>query len=191
MRLHEEYIHRYALKIPVIQYDERSVVFLRSKSTPLTWRVLSIHWHPEESHPGYYEMSLRSPQHDGFTRNPFNQCMRNCVLYWDQYEKKVLSVAAELKREFIAVSKQEHYFTAWQFLLFIFDSALAHVMGRDFYIWVERCLSPGFSFADRTICLDNSIKAVKEFPDVYEFWRYEIAPLGGTHSQWLEDIING
>lgn len=191
MRLHEEYILRYGLQVPIIQYDRHSVVLLHSKIRPVCGRLLILEWHPGDNHPGYYEFHYQTPVHDSLGRSIFKSCLRTSPVYWDQYELKLLSLLSEIREAFVVVPEREDVLAVWQMFLYVCDSFFAKKMEQDFFTLVEHSLSSEFDLEHRMHCFNIALDLVRHrYSPAFEVWKYEIMPLAETHSRWLEKLIN-
>ena len=120
MHLHEEYIKRHKLKLPLIRYDSKSAVILRSKEEPVFWRIIDITWTPCHWHPGKFIIKTLAPHHD----NPrMVRIFPTKEIYWDQYEDQVLALR-DLRLDFCAVTKTESPLAAWYVFLLMYDTYL-------------------------------------------------------------------
>lgn len=190
MRLHREYLLRHKLDVPVVQYDQRSLVFLSSKHSPATWRVITFVWRHVEHHPGFFEYSCLTPIHNGIRNRELFRDSSATPVYWDHYEEKVLSVVEEMRRDFVAVPSEEHFFAAWKMFLLTCDFTLACRMMSDFLALVEGSIRPDCDALERLNKQQQAEVVLKErLSEVYDIWKYHFVPLTSLHSKWLEELF--
>lgn len=203
MRLHAEYIQRNQLEMPIVQYDQHSVLFLSSTYTPIRWKVWSCQWRNVDHHPGFFEFSCLTPIHNGVLPMEFSpqgvhrdECFnakRAMAWYWDQYEENILEIIQEARRQdFVAVSQDDHFFAAWKMFLLICDYALTHGTCTEFLSLVEESVCSSLSRVERLArqcVMENMIR--ESVPEAYRVWKHQFGPLVAVHSQWLEKLVNG
>lgn len=188
MRLHEEYIKRHGLDIPVVQYERRSTIFLRShQRESIEWRILAIQWIHVNRHPGYFEMSYVVPVHDGWREDLFRHIFRPKILYWDEYEATISKLVAEIVQDkFEAISNKDHVFALWQMFLYMHDSLIARHMPPEFYELVEDSVA-----CSSSVSYEKAVDMLWEkIPNLYNTLKSQVLPLAAIHSQWLENLIN-
>lgn len=191
--LHQEYIERHKLAVPVVLYNARSTAFIRSKNEPYTWRVLVLAWRDVSRHPGFFEVSYNEAIHDGF--NNSSGLIReighvNC--YWDVYEDYILRLAESIRASgFIAPPIAEQTLAAWGFFLYMFDSWLAATMDSNFFWLVEYTLRQDVSLNARLKAFHVAKKQLAAIPEISKLLLYQILPLARSSSDWLVNLING
>lgn len=189
MQLHEEYIRRHRLAVPVVRADARSTVFLRSVTSPYDWKILIIRWMPCESHPGHYCIRVFSPVHNGY-RTHMLTCSVDQMVFWDNYEPFVLDFVKSCRPEFSAVPSEESILAAWQMFLLIFDSKLV-LMGQEFLTLVSRSIAPNLSIEERSTAVVAAKAQLRLLlPEVSEHLHHQIFPLADFYSDWLVRLIN-
>jgi len=191
MRLHEEYISRHHLEVPVVRYDSRSSIFLKTKQSPCAWRVLSIQWREGGHHPGFFEVNYMMPKHNGYQSGDLLLNVLYPVnLYWEEYEQGILDLVADIRSDYVAVLEEESLSAAWQMFLVMHDTLFAH-FSHGFFADVERSTSTDLDVDERRRAFKTAEKHVDLVaPRTYESWKYQVAPLANLHSKWLEDLIN-
>lgn len=129
MYLHEEYIKRHNLEVPLVRYSEYVNLFLRTKD--FKWQVLSGEWREDDRHPGKYFFRWLRPKHNSYTeREWFEDIADFDPIYWDQYEdfiyKWIRSSRFTRQSGFYAVEDEpEVSLTAWEIFLYTHDGWLA------------------------------------------------------------------
>lgn len=196
MRLHEEYIHRHQLNVPVIRYDHKGSVFLRTKNFPYCWGVLGISWYQGRNAPGNFVISYQTVKHDNFMDRffvPVPMWKENEHVLWDDYESRMLSIAKSTKNQgWEAVSEQERTMALWQMFLLVYDSWIANWAGQDeeFYTLVEKSIRPDLDFNTRETAFRSARRRISTHPEIAYFLTERLFPLAQGHSKWLEDLIN-
>jgi hypothetical protein len=191
MKLHEEYIRRHKLNIPVIRFDNRSSLFLKTKDAPFAWSIFNIIWRSQSGRPGFYEFVRMEPLHNG--QGAFNCKDKHNYVYWEQYEFEVEKVISEYRNDgYYSVSSKNRSLMAWEMFLYMYDGWLAKKMDSKFYQQVELSTF-GTDFNEKS----NAYRvAVKMLDDCYgsqellDMLNYQIRPMINGHSQWLEDLVN-
>ena len=158
MRLHEEYIHRHKLDVPVVRYDSASQVVLRSKGRPLQWRIITCEWRTHGYHPGYFEVCCKSPVRNGYYKeNTLKDVILPKNLHWDEYETGILSIIDRIKDSFEAVSEKESAMSAWHIFLFIYDTWFANNMNSDFMGCASESVDLDLDFLSRQAAYKKSL----------------------------------
>jgi hypothetical protein len=199
MNLHEEYILRNKLNVPIVQYDSSSCVLLKSKSSPYTWLVLRIAWRDVANHPGYYIIT---------TDHVNNACYNSCAyrlfhrlieksVYCEEYERVVLDFVDSIKETYSAVPGSEHYFSLWRMFFYAFDSVLIQEP-KMIRPWMCTVLSDQTSFKEKQAACDFlrahfELKLSSESAgfSVYNDLFFNILTLSFDKSDWLVRLING
>ncbi len=202
MHLHEEYIRRHNLNVPVVCYDKRSSVFLRSKNPVYSWCIFNVAWHDldQSRHPGIYEFKLSQPIHNSFGDSCFRSMLQSdgktpytCRVFWDEYYDKVMELVALFKsKQMVVVSAAERTLAAWQMFLTIYDGWLASNMRTEFYSLVEQSTRMDFDFNTRNTAFRKAYKMLSiRSSSVAGFLEDDIMCLVRGHAPWLERLING
>ena len=192
MRLHEEYITRHRLEIPVIRFDSRSNLFLKTKDAPFRWSIFNITWRPQSGRPGFFEFVRMEPIHDG--HGAFRCAERDKYVYWDQYDNEVTKIVKHYKENgYYAVQSKARSLMAWELFLFMFDGWLSEKMDASFYKQVEISTTTSLDVNTRMMAYRCAVRYLSERKDSerqIEMLNYQIMPMISGHSQWLEQLIN-
>jgi hypothetical protein len=188
MRLHEEYILRNKLDVPIVRYDRRSQAILRSKFKPYCWRIISIVWRANRRGPGFFEISCKKPVHNGYIKeHVLDSVLDTQFAYWENYENLVLGLAKMQKEDFEAISTCETEFASWCIFSFIYDNWLALNVSPEFFHYLSGVFE--HKGDNRLKCMDMAKKFIKD-KKVEEAYEYQIKPWAGVHSEWLANLIN-
>jgi len=190
MRLHEEYIQRHNLSVPVVLYDDHSQIILRSRNKPYSWRVISTYWRSGGHQPGYFEISCKMPVHNGYHKGKMlEDIIRPRTVFWDSYEGCVLDLIDAQKPDFLAVSGDETPLASWGIFLLVYDRWIAANVPLEFYEFASQSLDESLSMEKRWASYNLALNCLKgtEVEDVY---KYQIQPWSDSHSKWLEHLIN-
>lgn len=193
MRLHEEYIFRKNLDIPVILYEKRSNVFLRSKEDPYQWMIFNISWVDGRNAPGMFCISASNPKHNGYEENVFfSYVYAEKMVQWDDYSDFIVDYAKNIKKNWSVVSDKERNLALWQMFLQVYDGWIVKNTSHEFYQLVEESIRLDNDFHKRFTAFRNA-RTRLEYCDeeIYHLFKYEIFPLVKGHSNWLEKLING
>lgn len=192
MRLHEEYIRRHNLPIPIIRYDSRSNLFLKTKDAPFRWSIFGITWRPQSHRPGFYEFTRMEPLHNG--NGTFRCFEKDKCVYWDQYEKEITRVVVEYKEQgFHPTPSKERTLMAWEMFLYMYDGWLSERMDSKFYQNVERSTTASLDLNSRSISYRVAKKMLSDCygsEKIIQILNYQVMPMVSGHSQWLEDLFN-
>lgn len=192
MYLHEEYITRYNLDIPIILFNRRSTVLLKSKQSPLMWRILAFSWREPDKHPGFFEVTYSEALHNGCERDSLLLSLTPMTCpYWDEYEETVLEMVAKVKRDgFSAVESSEQLLALWAIFLMMYDSWLARNMDASFFHLVELSLRSDLDISEREHNYVTAYSKLLGHSKIQDTWSYQLHPLTKTHSDWLVKLIN-
>jgi hypothetical protein len=192
MHLHEEYIRRHNLHVPVILYRQRSTVFLRSKNTPYFWRILSFHWHDPDRHPGFWDVTYNEIIRNGPEINRFVHSIDKVdSCFSDQYEETVLEFVNRVRSShFVAIPNEERVLAAWQILLTMYDYWLASHKDKEFFDLVANSLDSTKSISDRLLAYQQAKDKLSDSKPVLDTFIYNLVPLTRGDSAWLIGLIN-
>jgi len=192
MRLHEEYVRRHGLDIPVIRFDSRSNLFLKTKDAPFRWSIFNIIWRPQIGKPGYYEFVQMNPLHNG--QGEFCCREKDHYVYWDQYESELTKIIKEYRDGgYCSIPSQFRNLMAWEMFVYMYDGWMSRRMDGDFYRQVELSTSVKLDYDERSLALRTAIKILSDSAgseEIIEMLNYQIMPMINGHSQWLEDLVN-
>lgn len=192
MRLHEEYILRHKLDIPVIRFDNRSNLFMKTKTGPPKWNVFTVTWRPQQGKPGFYEFVELEPVHNA---GLFKQNTKEKYIYWEQYETEILNSIANYKElGYCPVPNLFRGLVAWEMFLYMYDKWLAYRMSTKFYEHVGKSIDQSLDFGIRINACREASRMISNCDDsekVVETLNLQIMPMANGHSQWLENLING
>lgn len=194
MKLHEEYIQRHNLNVPVFCYDCRSDVFLKTKNSPHRWAVFHIIWRQKTSRPGFFEFMRMEPLHNG--HGALSCFDKENYVYWDCYQTQIMNIVSSYKEDgFYAVSGQEKILMAWEMLLYMYDDVLAkRISSNDFYFQVEKSIDSSMSVSSRISSYKNALRILSESSGVdriMDVFNFQLMPMARWNSKWLEDLFNG
>ena len=189
MKLHEEYLARHGLKIPVVNYCTSGSLFLRGKGTTYPYTFLKIFWTENSRSPGNYVITHLRPIRDGFHKDSqiFSR-ISSISVYWDQYEDYLRAWAVNCSTE--SVPPENCLFAAWEMFVYIFDS------------WFKNQSQSLKAVLFDTLDADNSyearLRSYREIcsymaihtPTILKVWREEILIWVGCYSGWLA-IVTG
>lgn len=184
MRLYKEYLSRHKINIPVVQYDRESLIFLRSKSDPVIWRIICFLWKHAEHHPGYFEYCCLAPVHNGGS-DCFDR-IDIIPLHWDEYERGVLKIVEEFRDNFRAISYDDHFISAWKMFLFTCDFKLSQT--QIDHTLIESSIRPDINNLEQ-LSKQQEVESLLE-SKISRVWRSQFIPLASIHSKWLEILIN-
>lgn len=191
MRLHEEYILRKGLDLPVILYEKRSNVFLRSKDEPYRLIVFSISWADGRHAPGSFYTSSVKPVHNGHEENLFfDYYSHKATVQWEEYADFITEFAKNIKEDWVVVPDKERNLALWEMFLQVYDGWIVKNTNREFYRLVEESIRLDNDFHKRSTAFRNARTRLESCERILHLFKYEIFPLAKGHSDWLEKLIN-
>lgn len=192
MYLHEEYIARYNLDVPIIIFNHRSTVLLKSKTMPYKWRVLAFTWREPDRHPGFFELTYSEAVHNGYERGVLLMSVKPTESFnWDEYENAVLETVMRIKKTgFVGVKPEEQVLATWAIFLMMYDSWLAKNVNSSFFNLVELALSSEADLVSREKACLAAQKQLVIDSKVNDVWSYQLLPLARYGSEWLVKLIN-
>lgn len=189
MRLHEEYINRHKLDIPIVRYDSASTVFLRSKDVPVGWRIINIRWHSCHWHPGHFTIKITSPSHNRGDR--LQDVVLPVEVHWDEYENRILAIARSSRRHFLAVPRIESDLSAWYIFLLMYDAYMIRTSSsvKEF---IAESVDQDVDLLLRHLAARKAQSLLaREDEPLYEAFRRSVQPLTEKYADWLVNLING
>lgn len=192
MYLHEEYIRRHGLDIPVVLYNQRTSVILRSNDLPYRWRLITISWHHPDRHPGYFEVGYTEAIHNGWEEGKLvRELSRPAYWHWDAYEPSVLNLAAAVKQTpFRAVADEEKLLAAWAVFLYMYDSWYASRADKVFQNFAYQSLRGDLTTLQRRNNYESAVGLLTGDSKIEEVWQRQLYPLSRIGSEWLVKLIN-
>lgn len=194
LALHEEYLKRNKLKIPIIHYRKKTDVFLVSKNS-FDKRILSISWNEQERHPGFFQINYNNVIFDSCNHfSMFSSVLDEPIyLNWDQYESNILNLVSSIKSDgFMCIEERNKIFAAWEFFLHVSDTWLSKNLNKSFLVTVCLTLQKDLDFGIRENYINSCILFLKkEFNHMYEIWLYHFYNICKTkETDWLVKLIN-
>lgn len=188
MRLHEEYIKRHNLDIPIVRHDKVSTVFLKSKESPVCWRIINVRWNSCYWHPGKFHITFQKPIHDFGNKLKNVSATKKC--YWDEYESHLLKWSKKLRKDFSAIPEEDCDLSLWYMFLMMYDSKLAKTC-LDIKSLILESIKPEHEKSTRKMFFSKAKSQLRERePDLFEAFRYSVQPLSENYADWLADLIN-
>lgn len=192
MQLHEEYLKRNSLDVPLVLYNHKSRVFLRAPTETPMLGIVSVTWRAPDKHPGFFEMNFSSVIHDGYAEGRLiAEDISPQIWYWDEYECKLLWTIDQLKKRSIkAFETSEQSLGIWQMFLLMYDSWLAKNMDLTFFELVYKSLDTSLNVDERYKAFQNAQSKLAVRKAVHDVWLYQLWPLAKVNSEWLIRLIN-
>lgn len=189
MRLHEEYLKRHDLGVRVVCYDTRSSILLKSRETPIQWKILNCVWLNGGVHPGCFEVSNFYPVHNGFQTGLLKG--DSCSVFWEQYEPHILGLVDTLRPNFTAVVRNERYVALWYMFLQMYDSFFVKLNQPKLVDLFFESIDERTVLADKHNSIERAERILRDVcPNVYEIWVYQVKVLANCYSEWLECLFN-
>ena len=194
--LHHEYLQRHSVDIPLVFYDKKINIILKSTTENIQWRILSLLWRPQDYHPGFYEVNYLEAVRNGFEASRcFKDLIRSDVWYWDQYETNLLQLVKKTKVDnFLAIRPSGQMLAAWEIFLFVVDAHLSQIVDLDFIKLLQESVCAKNTIAKKLKAFRKAERLLKYyFNDAWSFWHYRIKPIANSpnnNNQWLIKIIN-
>lgn len=192
MQLHEEYIQRHKLDVPLIRYDQRSKILLRNH-TPQNWRVLSFEWEYDFGHPGFWRCSIIEPIHSSYGKDRnWRQTLGPQSVYWDQYETFVKTLAKDFVGWKVSDSDMDRELFCWEVLLYTCDNWFTqNPIGKNqrFLKYLSGSIDFSLPLEERWSNFQESL-SMMENNSLSEFYSYNICNHLGSGSDWFAGLIN-
>lgn len=193
--LHEEYVERHALQIPIVCVGPDLCMFLRSEIDPRIIKSVNIFWKKNEKRPDYFNIYCLSPVHNSYNGSNDSLIMnRHCFAegFVDNYESSVLSLVDTIKKmQLRVVPFGERNLIIWNFFLLIADHWLSQNMDSKFFANVEESTRPDYDLNRRRIAYRQACIQLKKFPVVDEFRSCLVNYMFvGNYAEWFAKLIN-
>lgn len=192
MRLHEEYIKRHKLDVPVVRFDHKANVFLKLNESP-HWAVYNVDWVWGHNCPGDFHTSLNCVIHNAYQSGEFFLPFRDHVVSWDDWESHIIKESTTFKvLGWRAVSEQERTLALWQMFLYAYDGWVAQIMGRNakFYSLVETSIREDLDMNTRSAAYRSAYRLISVNEHAKSILSHQLLPMASGHSEWLERLIN-
>ena len=197
MRLHEEYLKRHGIDVPLILYDKKSSLVLRKKEPPFAWKFFEARWvWPDPGHPGYYEFHEMTPRKNGWEDGKWFGERPLRAYYWDEYETALLQHMKNYREAgYIPVPKSERAIVGFEVLLYLFDSMMADLMvsnGERFCKQVCEVLDMRRNWSERVTSFYecwNFLTKTPHHETLNEAFQFAVLPPINNQSQWLKNLI--
>jgi hypothetical protein len=185
MQLHEEYIVRHGLSVPIVRYEDVSRVMLKREDKFPKWFIFSVEWQQPDHHPGHFEKCEYFACHNGWSRREFQTHNRERIEFSD-YEHYILDWAKEQKLNNVRVvtDKKERDLACWEMLLYIWDDWLAQNCSSSLYVTLEQTINPELNYRQRLDVINNIALPVS----IIETYKYHLLPFV-HHATWIENLI--
>lgn len=192
MFLHEEYIHRHRLEVPVIHYDLHNKILLR-RENPSNWRIMTLDWEFEYGHPGYWHCTFIEPIHASYhkSRN-WRQLFRPRRVYWDQYDEFFKRLAADHNEWQVATQPMERELFCWEVLVYTCDNWFAQsemMRNRRFIRLLSSSLNNKLSLEGRWENFQEAVCMIDKSNSISEFYKYNICNYTNGDSKWFARLI--
>lgn len=131
MNLHEEYIKRHNLNVPIIQYDKSSKIYLRHENLP-KWRTINFEWMFDYGHPCPWRIVIIEPIHDsyGIHDRYWKTTFGPKEVYWDEYDDFVRELVRNHREWKVVTNKKDLEMFNWETFLYMADKMISEE--RDF-----------------------------------------------------------
>lgn len=191
MYLHEEYIHRHKLNVPVVLYKNRTVLLLR-RQNPANWRILTMEWQFDYGHPGYWYSMMVEPIHASFRRSRnFNHVFRPQQVYFDKYDEFLNNIIKDHK-DWEPVGKEEDRgLFCWELLLYICDNWFSQCSlrnDREFTKCLFNSLDKNASLVSRWEEYQDAWSMVDE-ASIIDFFEFNVNNYHNSGSEWLAELF--
>jgi len=194
MYLHEEYINRHQLDVPIVRYSEYVNLLLKTKD--FKWQIFSGEWRDDDRHPGKYFFRWLRPKHNSYMeREWFEDITDFDPIFWDQYEdfifKWVRGSRFSRQSGFYAVEDDlEVSLTAWEIFLYTHDGWFARNMEDPaFFDLVRDSTRRDTDCYERHQAYLYALDMIKHENTIDNF-NCRIANYTWSYSNWLAKIIN-
>jgi hypothetical protein len=197
MTLFEEYAARCGLELPLVGYNNKSSLLLRSPDdvNPREYLLLRIDKDDEEEWcPVEFSVTLRQPVHDGYeSEDWWADVFAPIDAYWEEYEEVLLKMVDSMGDCYLhyhPVKEEDFELAAWEMFLIIHDSWLAKHMDDSFFSEVESSLFKE-NKRDRFLSYRRSLRMILLNTSLKNGVANRLMPKLMDHSDWLENLVYG
>lgn len=197
MHLHEEYIRRHGLPIPVVLYSQNSqllVVQDKPMNIASRWQVLSFEWTQPDWHPGRFVKRRLFPRYNSWPADSHGYryyfAEDEHELRWEDYEEDVIRSIQMYKSESWrpVTDDIECELASWEMVLYMCDGWLAQNCSDDFFALVEQSLDQTLSLYDRQMAF---ARALGDLPDdIRELMACYVYPIASNRSPWMTRLFD-
>lgn len=192
MHVHEEYIKRHKLNVPLIKYPEFVSVILKKE---FSWQILTCEWHEATTHPGKYHFRWLKPIYNScMDREWFEDVLIIEPMYWDEYEAFVNYWLKTLRfmesPSFQAATTPiEIALATWEMFLFVHDDWIAfNIKQNKFYDLVYESTNSSKDTYDRYQSYTEASDMIEN--GMLEDFQFRVSSYIWNYSDWLADLLN-
>lgn len=189
MQLHEEYIRRHGLPVPVVRFDLSSRVLLKCSDITPRWRVVTIDWTQADRGPGYFEFQEFVPNHNGSSLARYFHVKNHRKIDVSEYEEFMWDWVVERHQHGVTAVPNRHEMElgTWEILLYICDSWFSEHASYSFYEDAEVSTTEGIGVRKRVEAYRRAFAALpKEVKDI--FGNY-LLPFTNDTSEWIQRLF--
>lgn len=186
MQLVEEYLNRHNLNnVPLMKHivDVGYVFSRKETSSNITWTVLQINYVEQEAHPGYYQITITKPRHNGFTEGVMFEKSENIRIEWGDYEAWMLNWMNKNKKTIVPETNNSAVLTAWEMFVYSCDSWMSlHSRNEDLFQSLNYEASPDARMA----ALTRSLNVFKD-KKLNSAWREHVRTYTNNYCGWMAE----
>lgn len=188
MYLFEEYLQRQQITIPVVHHCSAGIVILQNQKKIKT--VFFIDRIEDDAKPCYYQITLKSPIHNGFKQNLFFKQEEVFNLKWQEYEDFFWSWAKQNENYEVVSGKNNIFLASLEILAFVYDSWFS----EQSYSIKEMLFNAIDNESDLEKRCENYWSLFKYFynfePKIYERFQINLLSKTKNYSEWLAKFLN-
>lgn len=188
MYLFEEYLQRHQMTIPVVHHCSAGIVILQNQKKLKT--VFFIDRIEDDAKPCYYQITVKSPIHNGFKQNLFFKQEQVFNLKWHEYEDFFWSWAKQNENYEVVSGKNNIFLASLEILAFVYDSWFS----EQSYSIKEMLFNAIDNESDLEKRCENYWSLFKYLynfePKIYERFQINLLSKTKNYSEWLVKFLN-
>ncbi len=199
MLLQEEYLKRHRFTLPEVRHTltTGSLILKAVQAEPQDrWVLVNIHWIDGSQHPGYYNVKIIKPIHNGCNSKELFVNL-SCypptfVLSYEEMEQFFLEFATYSHGTLHAIHDvKESNLAAWEIFLYCFDSFLASYASYKLKSCIENSIDFDLSTEDRHVAYFEAINVLMtEQSPVFDKYSSLIHTFAQNQLNWLATLVN-
>ena len=194
MRLHEEYLKRHQLSVPIIKHVPLGHLIVRNSGetcfnvSTVNWTVLKMKWEDPVYHPGFYLFKFLQPYKTNLSDSNFLRAKDEEIkIRWDEYEDYLLNWTANFKPSMFITDPMEIVMTVWEMFIYSHEQTIIERY-RSLSNLFFKTLDFHSNLAGRYNSYVKLLKLVDQNDFPFNMWRRNLNEIAQNYSPWIAKL---
>lgn len=200
MIFQQEYLGRHNIVLPEVHHTlGKGSLVLRTDSPSCDlasrWIMVSLEWMESDRHPGYYEIVVKKPVHDGCSKEMWSSVAGyppQLSLQYEEIEPFFVEFARSHGKIVPALGSPDLPLANWEIFLYTYDGYLASKASVRLRDQIEQSIDPAIpDYGRYRSCLRAVDILMDELPQAFEGYSRNIHAHTQKSLAWLARLVNG